>query len=176
VRETPCTRISSSSLACVVAAAGFLLAYNRGGEVVESARIGARAKQYQSLVGEARAHLRPVHDFALRGWLPDFLQLGNREGVAPSVLRVHHDRHRVVGDRNLDVFDAVLLAEGVFLFADRAGRACDVDFTVSELFEAAACARLTDRRLHFRMRFGELFGDRFGDRQHCAGAVDTDGA
>ena len=68
----------------VVGAARALLAVDLVGEVVERARVGARARSDERLVREARVDLVPVRDLALGVGLPDRRELLDREARRPS--------------------------------------------------------------------------------------------
>ena len=87
---------------------------------------------------------------------------------------IHRDRDAVVGDRQLDVLHAGLLAGRDFGGADRPRGVADVDFGAAEFLEAAAGAG--DAHGHAGVFFDLLkfFRDRFADREDGARAVEAD--
>ena len=88
------------------------------------------------------------------------------------VLRIHHDGDAVVGDRQLDVLDAGLLAGLDLGGADRPRGVADVGLAAAELLEAAAGAGDADRDADALVRLLELLGHGFADREDRARAVD----
>ena len=113
-------------------------------------------------------------DLALRGRLPELLELGDRHRRRPGVLRVDDDRQAVVGDRQLDELHAGLRAGLALGRADRPRRVGDVDLVAAELLEAAAGAGDADGDARFPVALLKLFGDRFGDWIDRARPVDLD--
>ena len=109
----------------VVAAADLRLAVDDLGEVVERSRVHARTEQVNFLIRPVRSHLIPSQNLSLRGRLPQLLQLRDRDRRRPGVLRIHDDRHAVVGDRQLDVVNPGLLAGLDFRRGDRPRRVGD---------------------------------------------------
>ncbi len=97
-----------------------------------------------------------------------------REVVDPVVRLVDDDREAVVGDRDLDVLDAVLDRCLVLLLLDRAGRVGDVGLADGEALEAAAGARDADGHADLRSRLRELLGHGLGDGIDGGRAVDLD--
>ena len=136
-----------------VAAARAFLADDRLGEVVVGAGVHAGAEQVDLAVGPRRPHLVPARDLALRLRRPQPLQLVHGDRRRPRVLRVDDDGEPVVGDRQLDVFHARLLAGLDFGRPDRSRRVADVGFAAAELLESAARAGDADRRASSGLAF-----------------------
>src|SRR5690554_404097 len=101
--------------------------------------------------------------------------------MRPVVLRVHHDRDPVVGDRDFHKLDAGGGTAFKLIAFDRARGPGDVEFATAELFKAAARTRDTDRDAHIILVFGlathlyKLFGDRLVDWVHRARTINDDG-
>src|SRR5690606_26453454 len=66
------------------------------------------------------------------------------EALDLVVVDAGHDRHAVVGDLQLDVLDAVLLAPGDLLLGDRPGGVGDLGLAVAEELEAVTGAGPVD--------------------------------
>jgi hypothetical protein len=144
------------------------------GEVVEGARVRARAEQLQRLVRERRVHLVPALHLRVRR--PDLLQLVDREAVRPVVLLVDDDAQRVIAHQELAVGDVVLLADGDLVVLDLPGRVGDVGLTRAELLESTAGAGRADRDVGLRVLLHEQLRGRGGQRLDRARPVDRDRA
>ena len=135
----------------VVGAARALLAVDLVGEVVERTRVGARARERERLVREARVDLVPIGDLALCIGPPDRRELLDGEARRPVVLGVDDDRKGVDADLELREVDTRLLAEGnLLLLVDRARGVRDVGLPRTEALEAAARAGDADGDVHAR--------------------------
>ena len=87
---------------------------------------------------------------------------------------IHDDREAVVGDRQLDVLDAGLLAGLDFGGADRTRGVADVGLAAAELLEPAAGAGDADGDPDAFVGLLELLGDGLADREDRARPVDLD--
>jgi hypothetical protein len=151
-----------------------LLAVDGLGEVVEGARVGARPKALDLQVGEALADLTPVRRRTLGA--PDRADLVDGEALGEIVLRVEHDRERIVGHRDLLELDAALLAGCGLILVDLARGVGDVGLSPAERLEAAAGARGADVDVHAGVLVVEELRGRLAERRDRRGAVEADAA
>ena len=114
-------------------------------------------------IGPAPCDLAPARDLALRLGRPQRLQLGDGDVVAQVFFGIDDDGEAVVGDRQLDVLDAGLLAGLDLGGADRPRGVADVGLAAAELLEAAAGAGDADRDADAGVGLLELLGDGFAD-------------
>ncbi len=121
-----------------VRAARALLTVDDVGEVVEGARVGSGSVELQRDVRIRGIDLVPVRHRGLG--LPDGVELLDRQARRPVVLEVHDVRQRIGRNTELDVLDAVLLADRRLVLVDRARRIRDVGLPDAEALEAAAGA------------------------------------
>ena len=122
----------------IVGAARALLAVDRVREVVEGPGVGPGPVQGQRDVRERVVDLVPVLD--LRPGLPDRVQLVGGDAGDPVVLRVDDVRESVGRDAELDVLDAVLLADRDLFLVDLSRGVREVGLTDAEALEPAAGA------------------------------------
>jgi hypothetical protein len=91
-------------------------------------------------------------------------------------LLVGHHGDAVVGDLDLGVLDASLLAGLDLLLLDGARGVGDVDLAAAEALEAVAGAGAVDRDLDVRGLLAEELGSGLGERLDRRGPVDADRA
>jgi hypothetical protein len=90
---------------------------------------------------------------------------------------VHDDRDAIVGDLELGVLNAVLLADGhLLVLLDGTRGVGDVGLAGAEALEAAARARDSDRHLDVGVLRLELLGSSGDERTNRARPVDLDPA
>ena len=157
----------------VVRAARALLTVDDVGEVVERARVGSGSVELERDVRVRGIDLVPVRHLGLG--LPDRVQLRDRQARRPVVLEVDDVRQRVGRDAELDVLDAVLLADRRLLLVDRARGIRDVGLPDAEALEAAAGARDADGDVAAAGRLPVL-GGLGGERADGARSVGGDQA
>jgi hypothetical protein len=158
----------------VVLARDVLFTVDLGGEEVERTRVRAGTVERQLGVGQAALDLGEVLD--LGALVPQLLELVGGQAVDLEVL-VGDDGDPVVGDLDLAVFDAGLLAGGrllVVVVLDRTRGVADVGLAGAELLEAAAGPGLADRHLDVGLLLGEELGRGLGEREDRRRAVDAD--
>src|SRR5215212_1722917 len=155
-----------------------LVPHNGLVEELVGARLGARTVEAQLVVWPVGAHLAPARDLTLRGRLPDLLELLARDVRRPIVaLLVDDDRDAVVGDRDLDELDPVLLAHGHLLgLVYGPGGVRDLGVTLAEGLEAVAGPRAADLDARVGVLFPEKLRRSLGDRVDRAGTLDVDTA
>src|SRR5215210_2563893 len=153
-----------------------LVAHDLPVEELVGARLGAGTVEIERLIGPVRAHLAPLRDLTLRGGLPHLLELFLRDVLRPVVaLLVDDDRDAVVGDRDLDVLDPVLLAYGHLLGRVYGpGSVRDLDVALAEGLEAVAGSRTAYLDTRIGVHFPEKFSRSLGDRVNGAGTFDSD--
>src|ERR687897_2158051 len=145
-------------------------------EELVGARLGAGAVEVQRSIWPIRAYLTPLRNLAFGGRLPDLLELLARDVRRPVIaLLVDDDRNAVVGDRDLDILDPVLLTDGFFLGRVYGpGSVRDLGVALAEGLEAVAGSRAA----YFDTRIGVLFPEKLsrglGDRVNGAGTFDDD--
>src|SRR5215213_1183191 len=159
-------------------AADLLLLVCHDGPVEElvGARLGAGTVEVQRLIGPIRAYLAPLRNLAFGGRLPDLLELLARDVRRPVVsLLVDDDRNTVVGDRDLDVLDPVLLADGYFFGRVYGpGSVRDLGVALAKSLEPVARSRAADFDTRIGIPFPEKLGRSLGDRVNGAGTFDGD--
>src|SRR5918993_563421 len=145
-------------------------------EELVGARLGAGAVEVQRSIWPIRAYLTPLRNLAFGGRLPDLLELLARDVRRPVIaLLVDDDRNAVVGDRDLDVLDPVLLADGYFLGRVYGpGSVRDLGVALAEGLEAVAGPRAADFDPRVRVLLPEQLRRSLGDRVNGAGTFDDD--
>jgi hypothetical protein len=130
----------------------------------------------QRPIGPIRAHLAPLRNLAFGGRLPDLLELLARDVRRPVVaLLVDDDRNAVVGDRDLDVLDPVLLAHRHLLgHVYGPGSVGDLGVALAEGLEAVASSRAADLDARIGVLLPEKLRRGLGDRVDGARTFDVD--
>src|SRR5215211_7796127 len=139
-------------------------------EELVGARLGAWAVEVQRPIGPIRAHLAPLRNLAFGGRLPDLLELLARDVRRPVVaLLVDDDRNAIVGDRDLDVLDPVLLAHRHLLgHVYRPGGVRDLGVALAEGLKAVAGSRAADLDARIGVLLSEKLRRSLGDRVNGA--------
>src|SRR5215213_8370986 len=154
----------------------FLVCHDDLVEVLVGARLGAGAVEAELPVRPLRAYLAPLCNLAFGGRLPDLLELLARDVRRPVVaLLVNDDRDAIVGNRDLNVFDPVLLAQRHLLgHVYRPGGVRDLGVALAEGLEAVTGSRAADLDARIGVLLSEKLRRSLGDRVDGARTFDLD--